>query len=413
MVTLQYEGRLSNNIIQFLAGYFFAKKNNFYFNPELQTIFNNSGSETRIIKQDQLPLIGHLVQHDLTIVNDANFLDLFFSTELEIKHYHFVGFFQQRKFLEYIKPFIGEILDIKNEFKQGELFVHYRIGDLIYYERDGLPIWTPREYFDDAISKIDFKKGWISSDTPEHPHVCWLINKYKLEICKMSPLDTILFAKDCEYLVLSEYTFSGMIGYLSKGSNVWCNRRELWSITPETIQSGFDNYNLLRWNYDADLVAVNSDHLELNTLYDSLSTNDERLRYIRYFSYNSDTIFEISSGTALETIALFKAYPQNVTSYYLNDPINSGTDVNYVSNLARTTNIKYQVTSVLELGEVDCLVITVTNDFIVNKVLSNLSGVRKRVILSKELADLTRLVESNSFRLVESIDLLVFDRIEN
>jgi hypothetical protein len=413
MVTLQYEGRLSNNIIQFLAAYFFAKKNNLYFNPDLQTIFSNSGSDTKIIKEDRLPLLGHLLQRDLTIVTDQNFLQLFFSEKVEIKHYHFSGFFQQLKFLEYIKPHIREILDINNQVRPGELFVHYRIGDLVYYERDALPIWTPREYFHDAISKINFNSGWISSDTPDHPNVKWLISKYNLKVCDLPPLDTILFAKDSEYLVLSEYTFSGMIGYLSKNSKIWCNRRTLWSITPDTIQTGFDYYNILKWNFDNKMVAFNEDHVELNTLYENLSSSDNRLSNIRKFCYGNDTVFDLSYGTAVETIAILKAYPQKVISYYINDPIYSGTDINYVTDLAKMCNIEHHVINQFDINQIDCLVVSSKDELITSKLISWLEEVKKRIILSKDFIEMTSLFEARSFKLVYNDEIIVFDKQEN
>jgi hypothetical protein len=78
----------------------------------------------------------------------------------------------------------------------------------------------PLEYFDNAVSRVDFSDGYISSDSINHEICRYLIDKYNLKIFKDDEVGTIQFASTCKHIVLSGGTFSWMIGLLSFFSKV-------------------------------------------------------------------------------------------------------------------------------------------------------------------------------------------------
>ena len=83
----------------------------------------------------------------------------------------------------------------------------------------------PFEYYEDALTKINPTSGYITSDTPDHPNVLRLIEKFNLKNYNESPLETIDFAKNFNNLVLSEGSFSWWMGFLSSAENVYYNER--------------------------------------------------------------------------------------------------------------------------------------------------------------------------------------------
>jgi hypothetical protein len=113
----------------------------------------------------------------------------------------------------FVKNFRKEILDHFSLIflpKKNNLFVHVRLGDVISLN-PGL------EYYREAIKSIDYEKGYISSDSLNHPITQSLISEFNLiPLTENDPINVLNFAKDFEYLVLSKGTFSWWMAMLSK-----------------------------------------------------------------------------------------------------------------------------------------------------------------------------------------------------
>jgi hypothetical protein len=92
--------------------------------------------------------------------------------------------------------------------KNNDVFVHIRLGDIHH-------LCPSIVYYDRALQNIVFEKGYISSDSPSHPLVRALIVKYKLQLVELAPHRTIQFANTCNHLVLSNGTFSWMMGFFA------------------------------------------------------------------------------------------------------------------------------------------------------------------------------------------------------
>jgi hypothetical protein len=211
MVTIQYAGRLGNNLFQYSAAHIFANKFNLTLNtnpPE-----NNFG----------LSKLNGLINDGKTIiVDDDNFMELLSSDKIDSAHYHFTGYFQLKDFILGYHEEIKKLFNLK--YRDGlidEVFVIYRIGD-INGERQMLPI----EYYEESLNNIKFNHGYISSDTPDHPNIKKLISKFNLTLYNDTPINTIDFAKNFNKLVLSEGSFSWWIGFLSNAKKIYFNKRE-------------------------------------------------------------------------------------------------------------------------------------------------------------------------------------------
>ena len=238
-VSIQYSGRLGNNLFQYAAAYIFAKKFGF-------TIISDVVENTF-----DLPLLTGSNQGLHTVdVDDNNFMTLLNSDSLEPAHYRFVGYYQNRNFILEYGAEIKSLFNLNlTEQPNDSVFVAYRIGD-INGERQMLPI----EYYQDALTKISPNGGFITSDTPNHPNVIQLANEFNLEIYNDSPIKTIDFAKNFNNLVLSEGSFSWWMGFLSSAENIYYNERpRFWHGDMFVLP----NWKALKYDWNPACVGLN------------------------------------------------------------------------------------------------------------------------------------------------------------
>lgn len=210
MVSIIYNGRLGNNLFQYVAAYIFAKK------------FNFKISSGVVDNKFNLPsLYGNIHTNKIIDVDDNNFMFFLTSESLENAHYRFVGYYQLKDFILQYHNEIKKLFDLSyNPTPNDEVFVAYRIGDI-----EGIRQMLPLEYYKDALSKINATSGYITSDSPNHPNVIQLKNEFNLKNYNNSPIETIDFAKNFNNLVLSEGSFSWWIGFLSFAENIYYNER--------------------------------------------------------------------------------------------------------------------------------------------------------------------------------------------
>ena len=136
------------------------------------------------------------------------------------------GFFQNRKAIDRILSSKRDILCEPTDVLDG-IYVHIRLGDIMGTKKS-----CDYEYYDRAISSCSFLSGYISSDSPDHPMVVGLANKYGLQINRCETEDQVIYnASKYTNKVLSLGTFSWWIGVLGCQDNVICpnpKKYETW-----------------------------------------------------------------------------------------------------------------------------------------------------------------------------------------
>jgi hypothetical protein len=239
-VSINYNGRLGNHLFQYVAAFIFAKK----FNLSLNTIFVDDK-----FKFSQLNRSVH--GDNKLIVNDSNFLELLNSETIESRHYIFDGFFQIKDFVLNYKNEIKSLLDLSyDEINKDEVFVMYRIGDI-----EGLRQMLPIEFYQDSLTKISPKSGYITSDSPTHPNIIKLSKEFNLAIYNDTPIETINFAKNFNNLVLSEGSFSWWVGMLSNAKNIYYNQRERFWHGDIFV---FPEWHSLNYDWDPSCYEINN-----------------------------------------------------------------------------------------------------------------------------------------------------------
>ena len=216
-------GRLANKLLQNIGISVLAKKYN-YFAEYHQIPENNLiGLNLFYGKEKKINFIWY---------NEHESLKKLLYGE-DIDHgiiYH--GYFQQRYFLLNHKKSIGEVLKKREIKKYNEVFVHVRLGD-VSHTNQGI------KYYEKILDSISFNGGMISSDSLEHSMIEELSKKYNLKVFNSSPIDTIITGSEYEYRVLSNGSFSWMIGYLGDNDNVFC---------PTTLPYHGDIFVYPEWN---------------------------------------------------------------------------------------------------------------------------------------------------------------------
>jgi hypothetical protein len=251
MAKLQIQGRLGNNLIQFISAFLFCEKHNLNLDFE-DKLYNYQYGTTpyhynlsSLLNKEMINKIknNEYKKFDKEVtITDYNFFEYYDKEKIEFE-ITFAGYFLFETFLSKNREKIKELFNIKYDYvNQENCFIHYRLGDINNSE-----LSLPIEYFEDAINKISFKEGYISSDSINDEKCQFLIKKYNLKVVNLNPYETIMFGKNFNNIILSESTFSFFIGYFSNAENIISNKRpSRWGID---FSFGIDSFTFLNWDY--------------------------------------------------------------------------------------------------------------------------------------------------------------------
>jgi hypothetical protein len=218
-------GRLCNHIIRAFAANFLAKKNLLVFDYgeyfptmkelgiELYTTGSTTYTSTAYISTNEL--MSHIYNQT---INNYNIIVEDYYQSKDFSNYLYSYYRQHENQQSIINA---------NRFKErynsnNDVFVHVRLDDTAQYNQG-------YEYYDKALSTLQFEHGYISSDTIDHDICKKLIEKYNLIPIKYNEVETIMFGSTCKYVILTGGSFSFIIGLFSffskvlylKGFNKW------------------------------------------------------------------------------------------------------------------------------------------------------------------------------------------------
>jgi hypothetical protein len=214
MIKINYGGRLGNNLFQFFCANIISNKFNLPIsNPLKNSIIPYKDKENKFFEKD-------------VIVTESNFFEIMGKDDIDC-NLHLQDWFQNENIVDLFIENRDKLNLFKNyDEKNEDVFIHVRLGDLFQTHNGNGSRFLSYEYYDSILENLKFKKGYISSDSPENDMVKSLITKYNLELFNDSPENTIIFASQCNNKVLSLGTFSWWIGFLGSQKNVICPNQE-------------------------------------------------------------------------------------------------------------------------------------------------------------------------------------------
>jgi hypothetical protein len=213
-------GRFCNQFFRNMMAHILAEKNN--LSMKYQTFAD--------MKRLGLDLYTEGVSKDSSIgsamINNNNFMQYITSDQSLNQNVsiHPDTYCQTREFSFYIQDYFYkhkwfDNIIHANKFRDhynnnDDIFIHVRLGDIAHVN-------PGFDYYDQCISRMnetrnfsEDAKGYISSDSIDHPICRQLIEKHGLIIVQLDEVDTIHFASTCRNLILSQGTFSWTIGFL-------------------------------------------------------------------------------------------------------------------------------------------------------------------------------------------------------
>jgi hypothetical protein len=254
MVTVKYKFAVGNCMIQYAAAYVLSLKYGLKFaaagKSKIRTTdINNLYIDWENYFQIEPPTGGQIFKDTLTI-REKEYWEYFYGKKEITTNLELWDYFQKK---EIVYDYRKEILNLftknlKYEIRdEKEVFVHFRLGDILQTRS-----LVPKEYYHEALAKIEPSGGFIASDTIDHPWVNELASKYNLKkfICEPAHnvLDIINFAKNFNNLVVGEGTFGWWMAFLSRGNNIYCNNRP-WKPGGNTLWN-FPEWRYLSWDWD-------------------------------------------------------------------------------------------------------------------------------------------------------------------
>jgi hypothetical protein len=210
-----HNGRFGNIFFINLFLHFMSKKYDLKCSYKYEELFNNLGISF---------YKGNKIYSKNLLVTDKNFLYIL-KNNLNPCNIIITNnvWFQSKNFCKILHKYYNRIHKRERIIKKNlynirynnnnDLFIHIRIGDVKnnYYENmDNI-----YKRYKNAIDKINFDKGYITSDTINDPLCIKLIQTYSLIPVIKSEIKTIMFGSTCNNIILSGGSFSWLIGFFA------------------------------------------------------------------------------------------------------------------------------------------------------------------------------------------------------
>jgi len=212
-MTTTYNEKLGNQIIRNLAVSKIAEKNDLF-------VKYNSHEE---IKQLGIDLFIGTHKYDKTVsLTDTNYFSIY-DQKIRYNLNPNKDYFQTKEIIQIVYKHIQSIKNniiVNNPFKvryqrNNDVCVDIRFTDAGQFNPGA-------QYYLNTLSSLSFDRLYVSTDDPTSSIITQILQKYpRAVLFNLDEVQSIQFASTCKYVVLSNGSFSAIIGYLAFFSTVY------------------------------------------------------------------------------------------------------------------------------------------------------------------------------------------------
>ena len=213
--TTDYNGRFCNQLFRNLVVNFIAEKANLYVNYSNYDKIKSLGIDL---------FIGKIKYNNFKKLSENNFFDIFskdINFNLNANEDFYQTFEISNKIYQYLNStYIKDKIIKNNEYKEryqnnNDIFIHIRLGD-VENLNPGI------DFYLKCIDMLKFENIFIASDDLNNKIIKLILNKYpSTTLINYNEVKTIKFGSTCKNIILTQGTFSAIIGYLGFYSKVF------------------------------------------------------------------------------------------------------------------------------------------------------------------------------------------------
>lgn len=207
--TVNSEGRFGNHFFRNMYWHSIAERNDLNIEYSFQDMFLRLLG-WKFFKGKR----GRVATSPSTVIKDETMIkymtDLLATDEQIETDRYFFG--QTPEFCHWLRKYFTENNLFPSATVQPDtVFLHIRLGDM-QQNNPGI------EYYRNVLNNLTFTSGYIASDSPEHKICTTLLEEFpslRMIPEKTDEVDTLLLALTQEHAILSQGTFSWLVGFLS------------------------------------------------------------------------------------------------------------------------------------------------------------------------------------------------------
>lgn len=214
-VTINYSGRLGNNMFQYAFGRIISET----LSAKFVTL------PDKFQHQEHFPNIkdghkGDRLNNDIVFDETTNFqltpMDIYLSPVTA--NLFLTGYWQRWKFYrahEYEIKLWFHLPEFEAEIHPSDIILHFRRDDYIEAKSE-----LPFSYYKNILRSRQYNQLYITGDIDVDVRDAF--DCYSPTYVSLSPIDTIRFMKKFDNIVIANSSFSWWGAFLSRAQNIWC-----------------------------------------------------------------------------------------------------------------------------------------------------------------------------------------------
>jgi hypothetical protein len=241
MITIDYKGRLGNNIFQYCLARILSLHNNFAIRKvgyEYENVLLPISGKEFYYPLDNLG--GHTQKINIEEAKCDNPRHILISGYFQVYDYY-------KEYKERIRNWLTN-LDVNNDINKKDIVLHVRGGDLWSGPYNNHHPPCPYSYYNDILKNETFEKIWIVTENKNDIMANKIKDNWNAQIISTSIINDYNFIKSSTKIVLSLSTIAWWAAWLSDATVIYFPEIGMWN--PEVDRNSLNlHVNEERYKY--------------------------------------------------------------------------------------------------------------------------------------------------------------------